>query len=59
MITLDNVLSFVLLFPLIDFDDVQKIGTESNWTIPIASYLKNGVLLDKREVARKLKVQVA
>ena len=30
MITLDNVLSFVQLFPLIDSDDVQEIGTESN-----------------------------
>ena len=56
MITLDNVLSFVQLSPLIDSDDVQEIGTESNWTTPIASYLKNGVLPDGREAARKLKV---
>ena len=30
MIALDNVLSFVQLFPLIDSDDVQEIGAESN-----------------------------
>ena len=30
MITLSNVLSFVQLSPLIDFDDVQEIGSESN-----------------------------
>ena len=56
MITLDNVLFFVQLSSLIDFDDVQEIGTKSNWTTLIASYLKNGVLPDGREVARKLKV---
>ena len=59
MITLDNVLSFVQLSPPIDSDDVQEIGFESNWTTPLASYLKNGVLPDKKEAARKLKVQAA
>ena len=59
MIALDNVLSFVQLFPLIDSNDVQEIGSESNWTTPLASYLKNGALLDKKEAARKLKVQAA
>ena len=44
MITHGNVLSFVQLSPLIDFDDVQEIGSESNWTTPLVSYLKNGVL---------------
>ena len=57
MITHGNVLSFVQLSPLIDSNDVQEIGSESNWTTPIASYLKDGVLLDKKEAARKLKVQ--
>ena len=56
MITLDNVLSFVQLSPLIDSNDVQEIGTKINWTTSIASYLKNGVLPDEREAARKLKV---
>ena len=59
MITHGNVLSFVQLSPLIDFDDVQEIGSESNWTTLIALYLKNGVLPDKKEAARKLKVQAA
>ena len=59
MITHGNVLSFVQLFPLTDSSDVQEIGSESNWTTPIASYLKNGVLPDEKEAARKLKVRAA
>ena len=59
MIIPGNVLSFVQLSPLIDSDDVQEIGSESNWTAPIVSYLKNGVLPDGKEAARKLKVQAA
>ena len=57
--TLDNVLSFVQLSPLIDSIDVQEIGFESNWTTPLVSYLKNGVLPNERQAARNLKVQVA
>ena len=59
MITHGNVLSFVQLSPVIDSDDVQEIGSESNWTTPIVSYLKNGVLPDGKEAARELKVQAA
>ena len=59
MITHDNVLSFVQLSPLIDSGDVQEIGYGSNWTTPIALYLKDGVLPEEKEAARKLKVQVA
>ena len=57
--TLDNVLFFVQLSPLIDSIDVQEIGFESNWTTPLVSYLKNGVLPNERQAARNLKVQVA
>ena len=39
--------------------DVQERGFESNWTTTIASYLKDGVLPDEKEAARKLKVRVA
>ena len=56
MITLSNVLTFVQLFPLIDSDDIQEIGSKSNWTTLIVSYLKNGVLPDGKEAVRKLKV---
>ena len=59
MITHGNVLSFVQLSPLIDSSDVQEIGSESNWTTIIASYLKDGVLPDKKKAARKLKVRAA
>ena len=57
MIIPGNVLSFVQLSPLIDSSNVQEIGSESNWTAPLISYLKNGVLPDGKKVARKLKVQ--
>ena len=59
MITHGNVLFFVQLSPLIDSDDVQEIGSVRNWATPIASYLKDGVLSDEKEAARKLKVQAA
>ena len=59
MITHGNVLSFVQLSPLIDSSDVQEIGSESNWTTTIASYLKDGILPDEKEAARKLKVRAA
>ena len=57
MITHGNVLSFVQLSPLINSDDVQEIGSESNWTTTIASYLKDCVLPDEKGATRKLKVR--
>ena len=57
MIILGNVFSFVHLSPLIDSSNIQEIGSESSWTAPLISYLKNGVLPNGKEVARKLKVQ--
>ena len=36
---------------------VQEIGSESNWSTPIVSYLKDGTLLNGKKAARKLKVQ--
>ena len=59
MITHGNVLSFVQISPLIDSSDVQEIGSESNWTTTIVSYLKDGILPNEKEAARKLKVQAA
>ena len=59
MIIPGNVLSFVQLSPLIDSSNVQEIGSDRSWTAPIISYLKNGVLPDRKEAAGKLKVQVA
>ena len=38
---------------------MQEIGSESKWTTPIASYLKDGVLPDEKEATRKLKVRAA
>ena len=52
-----NVLFFVQLSPLIDFVDMLEIDSENNWTTPLVSYLKNGVLPDGKEAVRKLKVQ--
>ena len=38
---------------------MQEIGSKSDWTTPVVSYLKNGVLPDNKEATRKLKVQAA
>ena len=56
VVILDKVLSFIQPTPLIDVVNVQEIGSESNWTTPVISYLKDGALPDGKEVARKLKV---
>ena len=56
MVILDNVLSFVQFSPLINSVDVLEIGFKNNWTTPLVSYLKNGMLPNGKEAARKLKV---
>ena len=38
---------------------MQEIGSKNNWTISLISYLKNDMLPDSKEAARKLKVRVA
>ena len=45
-----QVLSFVQISPLIDGISVQEIGSENYWTTSITFYLKDGVLLDGKEV---------
>ena len=56
MLIPNQVLSFVQILPLINSISVQKISSENDWTTPITSYLKDSVLLDDKEAARKLKV---
>ncbi|XP_075645211.1 uncharacterized protein LOC142616211 [Castanea sativa] len=55
MITIDKVLSFTQPSPLIDIVNIQEIGSENNWTTPLISYLKDGMLPKEKEAARKLK----
>ena len=57
MLIPNQVLSFVQLSPLIDNVNVHKIGSKNDWTTPITSYLKDYVLPNDKEAARKLKVQ--
>ena len=59
MVIPGNVLSFVQLSPLINPSNVQEICSDSSWTTPLVSYLKDEVLPDRKEAARKLKVQAA
>ena len=59
MIIPSKVLSFIQLSPLIDPIGVQKIGSESNRTTSLVSYLKNNTLPTSKEFVRKLKVQAA
>ena len=59
MVIPGNVLSFVQLSPLIDLSNMQEICSDNSWTTPLVSYLKDGVLPDEKEAARKFKVQAA
>ena len=43
--------------PSIDILEVHQIEGLSNWTILIISYLKDGLLLEDKEEARKLRVR--
>ena len=38
---------------------MNQIDKVANWTSPIVSYLKDGILLEDREEARKLSVRAA
>ena len=38
---------------------MQEVDSECNWTTPLISYLKTGVLPNEKGTARKLKVQVS
>ena len=57
MLIPNQVLSFAQISPVIDSISMQEIGSKNNWTTLITSYLKDGILPDGKEVARKLKVQ--
>ena len=57
MLIPSQVLSFVQISPLIDSIRVQEIGSGNYWMAPITSYLKDDVLPDDKEAARKLKAQ--
>ena len=59
MLIPSNVLSFIQLSPQINGMDVQEIGSQDNWTTLIVLYLRDSTLLDSKEAAMKLIVQVA
>ena len=59
MLIPSQVLSFVQISLVINSINVQEIGPRSYWTKPIISYLKDDELPDRKEAARKLKVQAA
>ena len=60
MLVPEQVLSFVQVSSLIDDGtNMQEVNSESNWTTPLISYLKTGVLPDGNNAARKLKVQAS
>ncbi|XP_023876505.2 MADS-box protein SOC1 [Quercus suber] len=60
MLVPNQVLSFVQVSSLIDDGaTMQEIGSKSNWTMSLVSYLRNGMLLNKKDATRKLKVQAS
>lgn len=46
----------VQYIPSIDISEVNQIDRIANWSSPIVSYLKDGVLPKDKEEARKLRV---
>ena len=60
MLVPEQVLSFVQISSLIDDGtNMQVVNFEHNWTTPLISYLRDGVLPEEKGVARKLKVQAS
>ena len=58
MLVPKQVLSFVQVSSLInDGTNVQEVGSEINWTTPLISYLKTGMLPKGKDAVRKLKFQ--
>ena len=55
-----QVLSFVQASSLIDNRaKMQEINVEENWTMPLIAYLRSGILPDRKDATRKLKVQAS
>ena len=55
-----QVLSFVQTSSLIDDRaQMQEINVEENWTMPLIAYLRSGILPDRKDATRKLKVQAS
>ena len=55
-----QVLSFVKTSSLIDDRaQMQEINVEENWTTPLIAYLRSGILPDRKDAARKLKVRAS
>ena len=60
MMVPEQVLSFVQISSLIDDGkNMQVVDSEYNWTTPLISYLRAGVLPKEKGAARKLKVQAS
>ena len=59
MILSEQVLSFVQISLLINKANVQEVNLDKNWTAPLITYLRLGILSDGKHVARKMKVQAS
>ena len=60
MSTSKQVLSFVQISSFIDDGaQMQEVNFEENWTTPLIAYLRSGILPDRKDAARKLKVQAS
>ena len=38
---------------------MQEVNFEENWITPLIAYLRSGILPDRKDAARKLKVQAS
>ena len=60
MLVPKQVLSFVQVSSIIDDGtNLQEVGSKNNWTTPLISYLKTGMLPDEKDATGRLKVQAS
>ena len=56
----EQVLSFVQTSSLIsDGKQIQEIDVEENWTAPLKAYLQSGILPNRKDATRRLKVRAS
>ena len=56
----EQVLSFVQTSSLIDDGkQIQEIDVEENWTAPLKAYLQSGILPNRKDATRRLKVRAS
>ena len=60
MISSEQVLYFFQISSLIDDKvNVQEVNSNKDWIMPLIVYLRSGILPDRKDATRKMKVQAS